>query len=151
MPAITIQGQHYRISHPYAEGHALTAAEARALNTMRTNYIGTQMRRRIAQNAQWQRDEIEAELRQLDETYRFQPAEADRTVAETQFDKMLRQVAKEYAAEHARQDGIPYDALDMAAMVHKLSQDEVVQNEARYRLKIQNQIARKAVDEQGGL
>lgn len=45
---ITIGGEKFEISAPYAEGHTLTAAEARVLNQTRSENIGNNFRKRVS-------------------------------------------------------------------------------------------------------
>lgn len=150
MPFITISGEHYRIEHPYKEGHVLTEAEARALNAQRLSYIGTQVRKRIQSNPQWSRLEIEAEVNYLDKTYRFAPqrnAPCDTAIAQ-----LTMTIARQHAQAYLRQrqaEGLieSFDQIDVGALAMRLALEEGVQREAQEQLKIQQRIARQSLDE----
>lgn len=52
MRTVTIQGLQFNLSDPYTEGHPLTAAEANALNQLRAENIGNNMRKAIKEAAE---------------------------------------------------------------------------------------------------
>ena len=46
---ITIGGENFEVSTPYAEGHAITAVEAKVLNQTRAENIGNNFRKAVAE------------------------------------------------------------------------------------------------------
>lgn len=47
---ITVSGIDFLVSTPYAEGHELTKAEARAINQLRASRIGSHLRKLVTEN-----------------------------------------------------------------------------------------------------
>lgn len=76
---ITVGGLSVSVSSPYAEGHVLTAAEAKALNAVRAENIGNNVRKLItslkdAATGDWSetaRAEISSKLAEYDASYEF--------------------------------------------------------------------------------
>lgn len=68
-----IAGEQFTISQPYAEGHVLTAAEARSLNQTRSENIGNNLRKAIeeAKKAGKSADEMAKLVSEYDTAYSF--------------------------------------------------------------------------------
>jgi len=70
---ITISGQTFEVNQPYAAGHQITDAEARALNQTRAENIGNNFRKQIkeANGDEGKLQELASELVAYDEKYTF--------------------------------------------------------------------------------
>lgn len=119
-----INGLSFEISQPYAEGHVLTALEARVLNQTRSENIGNNVRQRIkdmqdggteAYPNPVSEDEIRAYVSSFDAEYVFKTAsEGGRTSRdpyETEARKIGRELLKEHLAETGRKIGTTPEGL----------------------------------------
>lgn len=104
----TIEGKNFEITQPYAEGHVITAIEARVLNQTRSENIGNNIRAKlkeaIGKNAS--DDELAKLVSDLDATYEFTAA-GTRAAAkldpyEREARKMARDLVKANLAETGR-------------------------------------------------
>ena len=75
---VTIQGVVVSITQPYAEGHTVTAAEAKALNQVRAENIGNNMRARIKKALEEAdgdvaaiQESVQADVSEYDANYEF--------------------------------------------------------------------------------
>jgi hypothetical protein len=70
---ITISGRTYEVSAPYAEGHTITAAEARTLNQTRAENIGNNFRKAIKEAGEDEAklNELASSLAAYDQQYNF--------------------------------------------------------------------------------
>ena len=68
---VTIQGVVVEVSAPYAEGHTVNGREANALNQVRSENVGNNLRTRIkeAQSAGAEQSAIQAIVTEYDKTY----------------------------------------------------------------------------------
>lgn len=69
---ITISGQNFEISTPYAEGHTVTAIEAKVLNQTRAENIGNNFRKAVAEAVEkGNLSEVTAAIAAYDAGYTF--------------------------------------------------------------------------------
>jgi len=75
---ITVQGVAVEVSQPYAAGHAITEAEAKALNQVRAENIGNNLRKQIKDmleanggDTDGVQKEAQAAVSEYDKTYEF--------------------------------------------------------------------------------
>ena len=77
---ISISGQAFEVSAPYAEGHTLTAAEAKVLNQTRAENIGNNFRADVKKALESgdpaQLEAVKAELAKYDAAYVFSMTQA---------------------------------------------------------------------------
>lgn len=73
MKTISINGIAFEVSAPYAEGHTLTAAEAKVLNQTRAENIGNNFRKAVqaAEGDEAKLAEVRANLAKYDAEYQF--------------------------------------------------------------------------------
>lgn len=78
LKTITVQGVAVEISQPYAAGHTITEAEAKALNQVRAENIGNNMRKTIKDaleeaggNVEAIQSDIQAKVAEYDKNYEF--------------------------------------------------------------------------------
>lgn len=75
---MTVQGVTVEVSQPYAEGHKITEAEAKALNQVRAENIGNNLRKQIKEmlekaggDAEAVQKDAQAAVSEYDKTYEF--------------------------------------------------------------------------------
>jgi hypothetical protein len=104
----TIEGKNFEISQPYAEGHTITAIEARVLNQTRSENIGNNIRAKLkaAIEEGQSDDQLAALVAELDASYEFTAA-GTRAAAkldpyEKEAIKMARELVKQNLAASSR-------------------------------------------------
>jgi hypothetical protein len=152
-----ILGETFQISQPYAEGHTLTAAEAKALNQTRAENIGNNMRS-LVKEAQDKGDtsELAAKVAEYDARYEFSMGTvggASRVVRDP-VEREARAIARDILKAHLAKNGrkltlakdAPQDEKDeWAAQVEEqidaIAQNEKVINAAKKRVKDKKNLA----------
>lgn len=90
-----IHGQTFQISQPYAAGHVLTEAEAKALNQVRSENIGNNLREQVkALLEAGNLPEAEAKIAAYDAEYTFAMGGGERTVKDP-IEREALKIAKE--------------------------------------------------------
>jgi serine protease inhibitor ecotin len=102
-----INGLSFDISQPYTEGHPCTAAEARALNQVRAENIGNNMRARIKElQAAGKNNEIFQSVAEYDAQYALTDAAVRATAVKMDpVEREARAIAKILLKEHLAKDG----------------------------------------------
>lgn len=90
-----IHGHAFQISAPYSEGHTLTAAEAKALNQVRSENIGNNLREKIKELIEaGNTAEAEAQVAAYDGEYTFAMGGGERVVKDP-IEREAMKIAKE--------------------------------------------------------
>lgn len=99
---INIHGVPFTVSAPYAEGHVLTAIEARSLNQTRAENIGNNFRKSVAEakDDPAKLEALKAELADYDSKYTFAMRVAREPV--DPLERAARAVAKEVLNAHIK-------------------------------------------------
>lgn len=107
-----INGLSFEISQPYAEGHVLTALEARVLNQTRSENIGNNVRQRIKDmiegtNNVPQADEatIREYVASFDAAYEFKTASEGGRTSRDPYETEARKIARELLKDHLASTG----------------------------------------------
>ena len=101
-----IAGEEFTISQPYDEGHVLTAAEARALNQLRNENIGNNLRKAVEKMKEEGKDAatITALVADYDKTYSFaMPGAGGGTRTLDPVEREARKLAREVVAARVRE------------------------------------------------
>jgi len=103
----TINGQQFEISEPYAEGHTLSAIEARVLNQTRSENIGNNTRAKIKemQDQNLSEQEIADYVSQVDNEYVFTAAGVSRARKLDPVEKEAQKIARELLKSHLANSG----------------------------------------------
>lgn len=111
MKTKTINGLAFSISQPYAEGHVVTEAEARALNQTRSENIGNNLRAKIKELQDTVADpadlqaQAEALVADLDGTYVFTLAGVGGSAKLDPYEREAQKIAKELIKAHLASAG----------------------------------------------
>lgn len=109
-----INGLSFEISQPYAEGHVLTALEARVLNQTRAENVGNNVRQRIKDMLEGGtdaypqpvgEDEVRAYVSQFDQDYVFKTASEGGRTSRDPYETEARKIARELLKEHLASTG----------------------------------------------
>lgn len=133
----TINGQQFEISAPYAEGHTITAIEARVLNQTRAENIGNNTRAKVKemQDANASEQEIAEYVSTVDTEYQFTAAGVSSSrkldPVEREAVKLARELIKGKLAETGRKitvapEGLTQEEWDdkVTAEVERVAADE---------------------------
>lgn len=103
----TINGLSFEVLQPYAEGHVLTEAEARALNQTRSENIGNNARAKIKEMQEAGTDfaEIAAYVADLDANYAFTLASIAANRRLDPYEREARAIARDLLRNHLAKDG----------------------------------------------
>lgn len=103
----TIDGMEFQISQPYAEGHACTEAEAKALNQTRSENVGNNTRATIKKMKEEERsfDEIKAYVAEVDAEYTFTLASVAAGAKLDPYEREARKIARELLKAHLAETG----------------------------------------------
>jgi len=149
---IVIQGVQVTISTPYAEGHQVTAAEAKALNQVRAENIRNNMAAKVKEikgdAEELNQDQLNAiadAVSQYDREYEFSMASAGGGGRTTDpLEAEAKSLARKLVSEAARNQGlklkdIPKERLD--AKIAEVMEMEEVQKQAKENLKKKQKLA----------
>ena len=102
----TIHDVAFEISQPYAAGHTLTEAEAKALNQVRSENIGNNVRAKIKELLDaGKTDEAKALVAEKDASYEFTLAAVSASAKLDPVEREARALAREYIKAHLAQTG----------------------------------------------
>ena len=102
-----INGLTFSISQPYAPGHVLTEAEAKALNQTRSENIGNNVRAKVKefQDANADHATIAAHIAEVDAKYEFTLAGVSASAKLDPVEKEAQRLAKELLRDHLAATG----------------------------------------------
>lgn len=147
---ITIQGVVVAVSAPYAEGHQITAAEAKALNQVRAENIRNNMAKKVKKAAEGGADAkaIQALVDQYDAEYEFTLASVGgggKTL--DPLTKEARSIARAYISKLLKEQGITQKAYKEQHGEDSIEQKiaELSENEQIIKLAKENLKKREAV------
>lgn len=153
---IQIHSHEFILAEPYLEGHPLSAAEAKALNVLRSERIRNIALRHLAgleKNAlpgqpltQQAIAEFRARVDWLNSNFTFTTKGNSRQPSAT-YDQELREVAGEKAREFFRPTGGKPSQSDWTAKFNELLVSAEVEEETRKRLALREEIALKALED----
>ena len=103
----TIEGRNFEISQPYAEGHVISAIEARVLNQTRSENIGNNVRAKLkAAIEEGQDDNALAQLvAEVDAAYEFTAAGTRAAAKLDPYEREARKMARELLKAHLAESG----------------------------------------------
>jgi len=103
----TINGDAFEISQPYAEGHVLTAIEARVLNQTRSENVGNNARTKLNELKEGGADlaALQAFVTELDNNYEFTAAGARAAAKLDPVEKEAQKKARELLKDHLATTG----------------------------------------------
>lgn len=102
----TIHEVAFEISQPYAAGHVLTEAEAKALNQVRSENIGNNVRAKVKELLDANKlDEAKALVAEKDGAYEFTLASVAASAKLDPVEREARALAREYIKAHLAQTG----------------------------------------------
>lgn len=103
----TIEGKNFEISQPYAEGHVITAIEARVLNQTRSENIGNNVRAKLKEaiEAGASDDALAQLVADLDATYVFTAAGTRAAAKLNPYEREAIKMAKELLRNHLAASG----------------------------------------------
>lgn len=106
----TIAGLTFKISAPYEAGHTITEAEAKALNQVRSENIGNNLRDVVkkAVEAGKPESEIAAAVAQYDTEYVFNLAAVSQAAKYTPEEKEARKIARELVGYKLAEKGLGF-------------------------------------------
>lgn len=114
-----IAGQSFEISTPFAEGHVLTEAEARALNQVRSENIGNNVRAKVKELIEAGKvDEAVALVAEKDASYVFTLAGVAASAKLSPEEKEARAMAKDILRAKLAEKGLkltPAEGIDKEA------------------------------------
>jgi hypothetical protein len=151
---IVIQGVSVEVSTPYAEGHTVTVAEAKALNQVRAENIRNNMASKVKEIegdaeelSQEQLDQIAQLVSQYDAEYEFTMASAGGGRTTDPLEAEAKRIAKQLVSNAARNQGlklkdIPQEKLD--AKIAEVMELPEVQKAAADALKKKQKLAEAA-------
>lgn len=99
---ISISGESFNVSAPYAEGHILTAAEAKVLNQTRAENIGNSFRSAVKKALEdGNLDAVRQQIAEYDAAYQFSMSVARQPIdpIEAEAIKIAKEVVKARIAE----------------------------------------------------
>ena len=107
MKTKTINGVAYEISQPYAEGHVVTEAEAKALNQTRSENIGNNLRAKLKElaDAGHSFDEMAALVAETDAAYVFTLAQVSTSRKLDPYEREARTIARDLLKAHLATSG----------------------------------------------
>lgn len=103
----TIDGDSYEISQPYAEGHVLTAIEARVLNQTRAENVGNNARAKLKEMKEGgaSLEAMQAFIGELDSNYVFTASGARAAAKLDPYEKEAQKKARELLRAHLAETG----------------------------------------------
>lgn len=154
---ITIQGVEFEVAQPYAEGHTITEAEAKALNQVRAENIRNNTAK-LVKDARGEAEEVPAdaleELRrqiaEYDAAYEFTLASVgggrkSSDPVEVEAQRMARAAITAQLKQAGRKVK-DVDADKLAAAVAKLAESEAILKAAKAAVKQRNAVAENALE-----
>ena len=156
MKTISINGVAFEISTPYAEGHVLTAAEAKVLNQTRAENIGNNFRKAVkdAQDKGTDMSVVGASLREYDASYVFTMGGTSRTPIDPIEAEAIR-IAKEVVKAKLAEKGLKVkdyvaneaNAAKYDAAVDKIAAQDDTLKLAKQRVANKKKVADVAADD----
>lgn len=126
---ITIQGVTCTVSQPYEAGHAITEAEAKALNQVRAENIRNntasfvkETRGDAEEFTQEMLDAIAAHVAEYDAKYEFSMASVGAARTTDPLEIEARSIARKLVSEAARAQGIKLKDIDPEALKAKIAE-----------------------------
>lgn len=103
----TIEGRNFEISQPYAEGHVISAIEARVLNQTRSENIGNNVRAKLKEaiEAGSADDDLAAIVAEVDAAYAFTAAGTRAAAKLDPYEREARKMARELLKAHLQESG----------------------------------------------
>lgn len=160
----TINGLQFEISEPYAEGHQISAIEARVLNQTRSENIGNNTRAKIKemQEGNVSEQEIADYVSSVDTEYQFTAAgvSASRKLdpVEREAVKLARELLKAHLATSGRKltvapEGMTEEEWDdkVAAEVERIASDEQIVKAAQKNVAAKQKQAESLADALAGV
>lgn len=141
---ITIQGETFKVSQPYAEGHQMTEAEARALNQTRAenirNNIANRVKKAKDENDETTMEEVVAFAKEYDGKYDFTVASGGSSArALDPVEREARKIARKAISDNIKAQGKKvkdFDKDQITALVNKHAvENEQIVAEAKKRVK----------------
>lgn len=153
MKTISISGQPFEISAPYAAGHVLTEAEAKSLNQTRAENIGNNFRTQVKKAIEEGKlDEVKAAIAKYDSEYVFSMTQARTPIdpIEAEAFKIAKEFVKNKIAEKTGKTLKAYLEIEgnqakYDANVEKVASQDDTLKEAKKRV-----AAKKKIMELGG-
>lgn len=141
----------FEISSPYAEGQPLGIAEARVLNSIRTDNIRNAILRKLdkLKNIGIQEDiirDLDEYVKNVDESYQF-PLDGRTQVEMLSIQREAEDLAKELAQKEAAERGLANDSDWIEQRALFLSKSEGVLGAARKKLEAKKEVAQAALRE----
>lgn len=125
-----IAGESFEISAPYAAGHALTEAEAKTLNQVRSENIGNNLREKIKELIEAGKlDDARALVAEKDATYEFTLASASGTSSraldpvEREARALAKEIVKAKLAEQGKKWNVAPEGYDKDTWAAKLEEN----------------------------
>jgi hypothetical protein len=159
-----INGVSFEISQPYAEGHACTAAEAKALNQTRAENIGNNLRAKLKEMAEADSGEadMQAVVAAFDAEYVFTltrvSAARKLDPVEREAIKIAKELLKAHLAESGRKLTVAPEGLSeedweekIEAELDRLSNLEAVVKEAKKNVAAKSKQAETLLSAVGGV
>ncbi len=160
----TINGLQFEISEPYAEGHTVSALEARVLNQTRSENIGNNSRAKIKemQEANASESEIADYVAGIDANYEFTAGgvSASRKLdpVEREALKLARELIKSHLAASGRKlnqtpEGMTEEEWDakLTGEIERVSQDEQIVKAAKKNVENKNKQAASLAEALAGV
>lgn len=145
---INIHGEAFEVSTPYAEGHTITAAEAKALNQVRAENIANNVRKAVkaaleSENPEEALAQVHAAFAEYDKNYEFTLASARGSRSTmTPLEKEALKVAKAWLVQKLREAGTTLKAYTEAngkdavqAKIAEIAEVEAIQKLAKKNLR----------------
>lgn len=153
---IQIGSYSFPISEPFAEGHQLSPAEAKALNSLRADRLRNILYKRLQK---WEGKEgglltpeaftlFEEEAREIEENFQFQSHNMAQPKRHTLQGEIL-EVAREASRQALQRNGEAPEPTEkeIEAGAQELLSDPRIVEEARRRFEIQQEVAKSALSE----
>lgn len=115
---ISIKGQTFEISAPYAEGHTVNAAEANVLNQTRAENIGNNVRKRVDDALKIEDEaernaalaKVQEDVAKYDAEYVFNMSSGRTTISTTPEEREARKIAKAVLTRKLKEAGTTFKA-----------------------------------------
>jgi hypothetical protein len=144
-----IAGHDFTIAQPYAEGHTVSALEAKVLNQVRAENIGNSMRKRVQEMLEaGDAAGAEAAVAEYDASYQFSAAGAGGRSTDP-VEKAAKSLATEAVKAKIRQAGMKLSDVDkekFANMVATVAERDDIQKLARKQVADQQKLAESGLE-----
>ena len=141
---ITVKDVSFTVDQPYEAGHAVTAAEAAALNQARAENIGNNLRSRVTkaldEKDSTTMEEVQAYAKEYNEKYTFEMGGGGRALDPVE--REARKIARQAVSAKIKATGkkvSEYSSESITAMVNKLARENAdIIKEAKKRIKAED-------------